>query len=208
MFSKKPDIDDTLFNLKFASRQLEKQASKCQKQEKAELTKVKKELLKGSDRHEFAALHAQQAIRKKNEGLNYLRLSAKLDGVSGRLKSAKAMQNMSKDLKGVTNALGGALKSMNLEEVAKVMDKFEGQFEDLDVHSSVMEGSMSSALHSQAPTDQVEALIKQVADENGLEVQAQLDAAKAGSLSLPQQQEATSSTKDDELDRRLRSLRN
>jgi len=135
-------------------------------------------------------------------------LSAKLDGVSGRLKSAKAMQNMSKDLKGVTNALGGALKSMNLEEVAKVMDKFEGQFEDLDVHSSVMEGSMSSALHSQAPTDQVEALIKQVADENGLEVQAQLDAAKAGSLSLPQQQEATSSTKDDELDRRLRSLRN
>ena len=62
---------------------------------------------------------------------------------------------------------------------------------------------MSSALHSQAPTDQVEALIKQVADENGLEVQAQLDAAKAGSLSLPQQQEATSSTKDDELDRRF-----
>ena len=44
---------------------------------------------------------------------------------------------MSKDLKGVTNALGGALKSMNLEEMAKVMNKFEGQFEDLDVHASV-----------------------------------------------------------------------
>merc|ERR1712168_684386 len=172
----------------FATKQLEKQAAKSQKQHKAELTKVKKELLKGPDRHEFAALYAEQAIRKKNESLNYLRLSAKLDGVSGRLKSAKAMQNMSKDLKGVTNALGGALKSMNLEEVAKVMNKFENQFEDLDVHASVMEGSMNSAMHSQAPTDQVEQLIKQVADENGLEVEAQLDAARAGSLSLPQQE--------------------
>merc|ERR1712168_374891 len=192
----------------FATKQLEKQAAKSQKQHKAELTKVKKELLKGPDRHEFAALYAEQAIRKRNESLNYLRLSAKLDGVSGRLKAAKAAQHMSKDLKGVTNALGGALKSMNLEEVAKVMNKFENQFEDLDVHASVMEGSMNSAMHSQAPTDQVEALIKQVADENGLEVQAQLDAAKAGSLSLPQQEQESSSTKDDELDRRLRSLRN
>ena len=67
----------------------------------------------------------------------------------------------------------------------------------------VMEGSMNSAMHSQAPTDQVEQLIKQVADENGLEVEAQLDAARAESLNLPSQKEATASTKDDELDRRF-----
>ena len=62
---------------------------------------------------------------------------------------------------------------------------------------------MNSAMHSQAPVDQVTQLIKQVADENGLEVEAQLDAARMGSLNLPSQQEATASTKDDELDRRF-----
>ena len=67
-----------------------------------------------------------------------------------------------------------------------------------------MENSMGSAMSSTAPVDQVEALIKQVADENGLEVQAQLDAARAGSTPLPADSQAasSSSTRDDELSKR------
>lgn len=208
MFSKKPDIDETLFNLRFARKQLDKQASKAEKQQRVEMNKVKKALQEGPDRHEFAALYAESAIRKKNESLNYMRLSAKLDGVSSRLKTAQAMQNMSKDLGRVTQALGGALKKMDLEEIAKVMDKFEGQFEDLDVHASVMENAMGSAMSSTAPVDQVEALIKQVADENGLEVQAQLDAARAGSAPLPVAEEQASTSREDDLEKRLRAIRN
>jgi len=41
----------------------------------------------------------------------------------------------------VTVALDQAMKSMDLEKVAKVMDKFESQFEDLDVHASVCSNS-------------------------------------------------------------------
>lgn len=208
MFSRKIDINETLFQLRLATKQLDKQAAKAEKQQKAEMNKVKKALQEGPDRHEFAQLYAESAIRKKNEALNYMRLSAKLDGVSSRLKTAQAMKNMSKDLTKVTQAMSGALKSMNLEQLAKVMDKFEGQFEDLDVHASVMENSMGSAMASSAPTDQVEALIKQVADENGLEVQAQLEAARVGSTQLPSESEATSSTREDDLEKRLRAIRN
>ena len=45
---------------------------------------------------------------------------------------------LTKDLGHVTTALDSAMRSMNLEQVAKIMDKFEGQFEDLDVHATVM----------------------------------------------------------------------
>lgn len=38
---------------------------------------------------------------------------------------------------GVTAGLDKAMKSMNLEQISQVMDKFEKQFEDLDVHSKV-----------------------------------------------------------------------
>ena len=38
---------------------------------------------------------------------------------------------------GVVKALDKALNSMDLEKVSSVMDKFEKQFEDLDVRSSV-----------------------------------------------------------------------
>ena len=37
----------------------------------------------------------------------------------------------------VTVSLDQAMKSMNLEQVAKIMDKFETQFENLDVHATV-----------------------------------------------------------------------
>lgn len=42
-----------------------------------------------------------------------------------------------KNLGVVTKGLDRAMASMNLEEVEKIMQKFETQFEDLDVRESV-----------------------------------------------------------------------
>ena len=62
-----------------------------------------------------------------------------------------------------------------------VMDKFEQQFENLDVQVEYMENSMGQTTALTTPGDQVDELIQQVnliinkvADENGLEVQMQL----------------------------------
>ena len=40
-------------------------------------------------------------------------------------------------MEGVTKALDKAMSSMDLEKVSQVMEKFESQFEDLDVRTSV-----------------------------------------------------------------------
>lgn len=55
-----------------------------------------------------------------------------------------------------------------------VMDKFEQQFENLDVQVEYMENSMGQTTALTTPGDQVDELIQQVADENGLEVQMEL----------------------------------
>lgn len=205
-FSKKPNLDETLFQLRFTGKQLDKMAKKAEKAQEAELRKVKSEIEKGPERYEFAQVHAENAIRKKNECLNYMRLSSRLDGVSSRLKTAQSMQQLTKDMGGVTKALDSAMKSMDLEKVSKIMDKFEGQFEDLDVQASVMENSMGSAMATSAPQDQIAALIQQVADENGLEVQSQLNDVEVGSGTLRSEQQAESS-RDNDLERRLRAMR-
>lgn len=44
----------------------------------------------------------------------------------------------------------------------QVMDQFEKQFEDLDVHTSVMENAMGTATTTSTPASQVDDLIKQV----------------------------------------------
>lgn len=44
---------------------------------------------------EGARIYAENAIRKKNEGLNYLRFAARVDGVSARVQTAVAMKGVS-----------------------------------------------------------------------------------------------------------------
>lgn len=49
-----------------------------------------------------------------------------------------------------------------------VMEKFEQQFEDLDVQAQYMEGSMGKTTTLSTPHDQVEQLMMAVAEEHGL----------------------------------------
>lgn len=68
---------------------------------------------------------------------------------------------------GVVKAMDSAMKSMNLEKISTLMDKFEHQFEDLDVQSSYMENAMSQTTTTSVPQNDVEGLMQQVADEAG-----------------------------------------
>lgn len=54
------------------------------------------------------------------------------------------------------------------------MDRFEKQFEDLDVQTEYMENSMGQTTALTTPQDQVEELMMQVAEENGLEMEQEL----------------------------------
>ena len=68
---------------------------------------------------------------------------------------------------GVVKSMDSAMKSMNLEKISGLMDKFESQFEDLDVQSSYMEGTMSQTTTVSVPQSDVDSLMMQVADEAG-----------------------------------------
>mmetsp|Transcript_12001 Transcript_12001/g.32523 ORF Transcript_12001/g.32523 Transcript_12001/m.32523 type:complete len:143 (-) Transcript_12001:1005-1433(-) len=108
-------LEDELFNLKFTSKQLMRSAKKCEKEEKTERGKVKKAIEKGN--HEGAKIYATNAIRKKNESLNYMRLSSKVDAVSARLEQAIRTGQITKSMGSVAKTMGKTLGSMNLEKV-------------------------------------------------------------------------------------------
>lgn len=56
-------------SLQFASKQMARSAKKCEKEEKAEKVKLKKALQKGNV--EGARIHAENAIRQKNQVLRW-----------------------------------------------------------------------------------------------------------------------------------------
>ncbi|KAH0619721.1 hypothetical protein JD844_000659 [Phrynosoma platyrhinos] len=149
---------------------------------------------------ECARVYAENAIRKKNEGLNWLRMASRVDAVASKVQTAVTMKG-----EVPYRSLDKALNSMDLQKVSAVMDKFEQQVQNLDVHTSVMEDSMSSATTLTTPQEQVDSLIVQIAEENGLEVMDQLNQLPEGASAVG---ESSVRSQEDQLSRRLAALRN
>ncbi|KAK2726625.1 charged multivesicular body protein 1B1-like [Artemia franciscana] len=193
-------MENLLFNLKFAVKDLERSSKKCEKEEKAEKAKCKKAIQKGN--MDGAKIHAENAIRQKNQALNFLRMAARVDAVTSRVQTAVATRKITQSMAGVVKSMDSAMKSMNLEKISGLMDKFESQFEDLDVQSSYMEGTMSQTTTVSVPQSDVDSLMMQVADEAGLDLKASLPVGETSSIA-----ETASIPDQDELTERLARLR-
>jgi len=81
------------------------------------------------------------------------------------------------------------------------MDKFETQFEDLDVATGYYENATSSATAVGMPQDDVDRLMNQVADEAGVELHQEMATPAAAVEDL------STAKREDELGERLRKLR-
>ncbi|KAL9585399.1 MAG: hypothetical protein Q9212_001552 [Teloschistes hypoglaucus] len=197
-------LEKSLFNLKFTAKQLSRQAARASRDEAAEKAKLKKAIQQNHP--DIAKIYAQNAIRKQNERLNLLRLGSRIDAVASRVQTAVTMRQVTGSMAGVVKGMDGAMKAMDLEKISAVMDRFESQFEDLDVATGYYETATSSATAVGTPQDDVDRLIGQVADEAGVELQVEMKAPEkgvkvAGVGNVEEERE-------EELGERLRALRN
>ncbi|KAF3841190.1 hypothetical protein F7725_007052 [Dissostichus mawsoni] len=190
-------LEKQLFNLKFAAKQLQSSSKKCDKEEKTEKVKVKKAIQKGN--MEVARIHAENAIRQKNQSLNFLRMSARVDAVAARVQTAVTMNQVK--FYGWSGEKHG-FRSEIYESGKALMDKFEHQFETLDVQTAHMEDAMSSTTTLTTPQNQVEGLMHELADEAGLDLNMELPQGQTGSVGS-----SVASAEQDELSQRLAKLR-
>jgi len=197
-------LEDELINLRITSKQMQRSAKKCEKNEKAAIEKLKKAIKSGNP--EGARIYGQDAIREKNQALNCMRMASRIDAVASRIETAVRMNTVTKSMKGVVKGMDKGLASMNVEQMASTMDKFEAQFEDLDVKTQYMEGAMNSTTATTTPAEQVDELINLVADENNLDLGEEF--AEAGTVGkIKQPKEAAPAKAEDDLEARLANLR-
>lgn len=103
-------------NPQFTAKSLNRQAKKANKDETAEKNKLKAALQKGNT--EGARIYAQNAIRKKTEALNLLRLASRIDAVASRVETAVTMRTVTNSMGNVVKGMDKAMESMNLERVS------------------------------------------------------------------------------------------
>ncbi|KAM6953467.1 charged multivesicular body protein 1b [Aplochiton taeniatus] len=152
---------------------------------------------------EVARIHAENAIRQKNQSINFLRMSARVDAVAARVQTAVTMNQVTKSMTGVVKSMDSTLKSMNLEKISALMDTFEHQFETLDVQTAQMEDTMGNTTTLTTPQSEVDTLMHEMADEAGLDLNMELPQGQTGSVVAA----SVASTEQDELSQRLARLR-
>lgn len=152
-----------------------------------------------------ARIYGQDAIREKNQALNYMKMASRVDAVASRIETAVRMGEVTQSMQGVTKGMSVGLQSMDVDKLSKTMDKFERQFEDLDVKAQYMDGAMNATTATATPAEQVDDLISMVADENNLDLGDAFQ--EAGLVSKKQPEVEQPAAVADDLEARLANLR-
>ena len=196
-------IQKQLYNLKFAVKSMQRESQKCTKLEKQNKIKCKKAMEKGLI--DNARIYAENSIRQKNQALNFLKLSSRMDAVTARLQTAVQMNKLNKQMINIVKSMGIMLNSssFNIEKLTNIMDKFETQFDDLDITSKVMESAIDSSTAQTMPQNDVQSLMNEIADENGLEFESEINNIGIG-VGKNKNQEKEKNI--DELEERLKRL--
>jgi charged multivesicular body protein 1 len=92
-----------------------------------------------------------------------------------------------------------------MEQISAVMDRFETQFEDLDVATGYYENATTSATAVGTPQEDVDRLMNQVADEAGVELNQEMETAQA--VKAAPVKSGPTEVEEDGLGERLRALR-
>ena len=153
----------------------------------------------------MARIYATNAIRKRNEALNFLRMSAKFDMVASQINSAVTTGMVTNTMANVVNGLEKAVQCDNIEKISMMMDQFEQQCGMLNTQTAYMDSAMASTGHLTTPLDQVDELIQQVGDAHGLDVKMALKTSQAPAGPIVANQTAVD--QNDELTQRLNALR-
>lgn len=193
---------DIVFNMKFAAKQMNKSAAASEKAAEKEKLMVKKALEKGNP--EAARIYAENAIRKRNEGLNYLQLASRLDAATSRIQTAMQMKTVTKTMSTTVKGMDKILSSMDPMKIAKVMDVFEQQVGTMDVNLGVMDAAFESSSAGTVPVGQVDSLLEQVAAANNIDLSTKLGNGPIGSsIATPARKQDVD---EDDIAERLKAL--
>ena len=175
---------DNIYEFKMMSKQFGKESKRAEANHKKLLNKVKDCIAKGN--YEQAKVAASDAIRSKNEAKRYNVLSSKIETISQRLQSAYNTQRLTENMKSLTDKMVHAAGIMDMVQINETMANFDKMFDDVDVNSNMMDQVMDNVNAGTVNDVEVNNLINQVAEANGMKVADDLD-IEAGQQ-VPQQQ--------------------
>jgi charged multivesicular body protein 1 len=185
------EMFDKIFEFKMMAKQFAKESKKAENEYKKNLTKTKNLMEKG--KYDQARVTAADAIRKKNEINRYQVLSSKIDTIAQRLQSAMQTNQLTEKMSQLTKLMAGSGDKLNdIVQLADTMENFEKMFDDLDVNNAMMNEVMNNVNAGTIDDNEVNLLVNQVAEANGMKIMDSLNNAENNNIQIGNNNEVNS----------------
>eukprot|EP00210_Caulerpa_lentillifera_P008276 g7897.t1 len=196
-----------------AIRELDRERTALQTQEKKLITEIKSTAKQGQ--MDAVRIMARSLVRNRAAVTKLFGLKSQLQAVSLRLQTLKSTQSMADAMKGATKAMGIMNKRMNLPALQKIMREFEMQNEKMEMTSEMMGDAIDDVFEGEDEEEETQNLVNQVLDEIGISTQSELTAVPTATAlqanQNPNQQvpvaEGYAESLDSDLQERLSNLR-
>eukprot|EP01116_Phalansterium_solitarium_P009283 TRINITY_DN2336_c0_g1_i1.p1 TRINITY_DN2336_c0_g1~~TRINITY_DN2336_c0_g1_i1.p1 ORF type:complete len:222 (-),score=68.86 TRINITY_DN2336_c0_g1_i1:159-824(-) len=217
LFGKKKTLKEVLReqqrNLNRAIREIDRERTGLQNQEKKIIVEMKKLAKQGQ--MGSVKIMARDLVRTRANVEKFYKMRTELQAVSLRIQTMKSHQAMGEAMRGVTRAMMVMNRQMNLPQMQRIMMEFEKQNEILEMKSEMQSDTMDDVFEADGEEAETDDIVNQILDEIGINLSAQLvdapsQAASSGpvrSKQAAQAQAAPADSVDSDLEARLANLR-
>ncbi|KAJ1934412.1 ESCRT-III subunit protein did4 [Linderina macrospora] len=192
-----------------AQRELDRERTKMEQQEKKLIADIKKAAKAGQ--MNACKVMAKDLVRTRRYVQKFYKMRTSLQGVALRIQTMSSNQQMSTAMRGATKAMKSMNASMNLPGMQKVLMEFEKESEMMDMKEDLMNDAIDDAMEDDIEDDEEESdqIVQQVLDEIGLQLNDSLGAAPQTVAEQSAVAEGAADAMDDDaaLQARLDSLR-
>lgn len=176
LFGKKMTPDEMLRKnqraLNKAMRDLDREKMRMEQQEKKVIADIKKLAKEGQ--MDAVKIMAKDLVRTRRYVKKFMLMKANIQAVSLKIQTLKSQNTMAQAMKGVTKAMQSMNRQLNMPQIQKILMDFEKQSEIMDMKEEMINDVMDDAMEDEGDEEETDAVVSQVLDELGLQLNDQL----------------------------------
>lgn len=111
-------------------------------------------------------------------------MKANIQAVSLKIQTLKSQNTMAQAMKGVSRAMMNMNRQMNMPAIQSILQEFEKQSEIMDMKEEMINDVIDDAMEDEGDEEESDAVVAQVLDELGLQLNDQLSGLPQVSLDL------------------------
>jgi charged multivesicular body protein 2A len=117
---------------------------------------------------------AKDLVRTRRYIKKFVLMKANIQAISLKVQTLKSQNSMAMAMRGVTRALQSMNRQMNLPQISRIMQEFEKQSDMMDMKEDMMNEVIDDAMGDEEEEEETDAVVKQVLDELGVQLNQQL----------------------------------